>query len=380
MRKDTTRPIDPSTFWTISNVITLIRICLVPVFVVALLSPWPDWMGVKDVISHDAKSIIAAMVFILISCTDWLDGYLARSRNEVTNFGKFIDPLADKILVVAALLALIELQVLPSWPVLIIITREFIVSGLRMLAATKGEVIAASWYGKAKTVAQILAIILFLVKDIFKHEFFGSSSYEVIYVISWIVMAAAIVLTIVSMIDYIYKAWPIIRAKETSSSVRCDIDMSDLAKLVIKEAGERGLSIASAESLTGGMICACLTEVPGASSVVKGCVASYTNEIKNRVLGVGEALLANEGAVSSRCAEQMARGVSRLFEVDIAVSVTGIAGPGGAEPGKPVGTVFMAVVFKEDAHVYEFHFKGSRDEVREQTCRCALRKIAELVV
>ena len=102
---------------TPANIVTLARICLVPVFVVVLISPWPQWLGLPQV-ADDAKSLIAAGIFILISCTDWLDGYLARSRGEVTDFGKFMDPLADKILVAAALLALIELglSLIHIWP------------------------------------------------------------------------------------------------------------------------------------------------------------------------------------------------------------------------------------------------------------------------
>ena len=150
--------------WTPANVVTLLRICLVPVFVVAIISPWPEYFPFwAD--AEASKPWIAAGIFILLAATDGLDGYLARSRGEVTNFGKFIDPLADKILVAAALLALIELGVLPSWVALVILTREFIVSGIRMVAASQGVVIAASWYGKAKTVAQIVAIVLFIVKD-----------------------------------------------------------------------------------------------------------------------------------------------------------------------------------------------------------------------
>ncbi len=109
-------PTPAAKLWTPANVVTLVRICLVPVFVVALLSPWPQWFGLPQV-ADDSKSLIAAGIFILISCTDWLDGYLARSRGEVTDFGKFMDPLADKILVAAALLALVELGSLPSWVV-----------------------------------------------------------------------------------------------------------------------------------------------------------------------------------------------------------------------------------------------------------------------
>ena len=121
---------------TPANIITMVRICLVPVFVVAIISPWPEWIGFVEL--DVWKAWIAAGIFVVISCTDWLDGYLARKRNEVTDFGKFMDPLADKILVTAALLVLIELGALPSWVVLLIVAREFIVSGVRMVAGKQG--------------------------------------------------------------------------------------------------------------------------------------------------------------------------------------------------------------------------------------------------
>mgnify|MGYP004474498745 CR=1 FL=1 len=187
------KPGETDKLWTISNIITLVRICLVPVFVIALITPWPDWFGI-DSVSSTTKSLIAAFIFILISCTDWLDGYLARSRGEVTNFGKFMDPLADKILVCAALLALVELKVLPSWPVLIILAREFIVSGIRMVAADKGVVIAASYWGKFKTVSQMLMVIL-LILDL------GGVFNTIAQVLVWV----ALVLTVVSLVDYMVK-------------------------------------------------------------------------------------------------------------------------------------------------------------------------------
>ncbi len=90
----TIQPTAPDKLWTPANIVTLIRICLVPVFVLAILSPWPEWVGLPG-ITMEAKCVIAAGIFILISCTDWIDGYLARSRGEVTDFGKFMDPLAD---------------------------------------------------------------------------------------------------------------------------------------------------------------------------------------------------------------------------------------------------------------------------------------------
>ena len=129
----------------------------------------------------------------------------------MTNFGKFIDPLADKILVAAALLALIELQVLPSWVALLIIAlRVHCFEGLRMLVATHGVVVAASWYGKAKTVFQIIAILLFIVKGSDALLALHPDMELALYVISWFFMIVALVLTIVSMVDYFMKCAPIL--------------------------------------------------------------------------------------------------------------------------------------------------------------------------
>jgi CDP-diacylglycerol--glycerol-3-phosphate 3-phosphatidyltransferase len=149
---------------------------------------------------------IAAAVFGILAATDGVDGYLARSRNEVTTFGKFLDPLADKLLVTAALLALIEMNVLPAWIAFVIIAREFIVSGLRMVASAEGPVIAASWYGKVKTVLQIAAILLFIVKD---GPTFATLSPDLqlwIQATAWTVMGAAVVMTLMSMVDYFIHA------------------------------------------------------------------------------------------------------------------------------------------------------------------------------
>ncbi len=153
-----------NTLWTSANVVTVIRILFVPIFVAALLSPWPSWIDGSGALDY-IKPWVALVIFVILSLTDSVDGYLARKNNQITNFGKFMDPLADKILVFAALICLVELHVLPTWVVLIILMREFIVSGVRMLAASKGMVIAASWYGKAKTVTQLVAIVLFILKE-----------------------------------------------------------------------------------------------------------------------------------------------------------------------------------------------------------------------
>lgn len=374
------KPGETDKLWTISNIITLVRICLVPVFVVALITPWPTWFSIAGV-SSTTKSLIAALIFILISCTDWLDGYLARSRGEVTNFGKFMDPLADKILVCAALLVLVELRVLPSWPVLIILAREFVVSGIRMVAADKGVVIAASWYGKAKTVTQIIAIVLFIVKDSILPVTSPNPFDNPLYVLSWLVMVVALALTIISMMDYFAKARHLLgfttskeRALQREGNTKSESN-EEIARRIIESASEKGATIGCAESLTGGLIAGALTAIPGSSQVVHGAIVSYVNDIKHRELGVDAEVLKTEGAVCEAVARQMAEGARKNLDVDIAVAVTGIAGPGGEEPGKPVGTIWTAVSTQNSCEAMCFHFEGNREEVRNATVREALRMI-----
>ena len=185
---------------TPANAVTMIRILLIPVFVIIALVPWGAHAA--------AQPWVAMVVFALLAATDGLDGHLARSRNEVTTFGKFLAPLADKILVMAALLVLVEQQQLPSWIPLVIVAREFIVSGLRMLAAADGQIIAASWYGKAKTFVTDIAIVFFLVMD--SPAIAASSIHTGFVVLSWVLMVAAVVLTIISMIDYLVKSKSVI--------------------------------------------------------------------------------------------------------------------------------------------------------------------------
>ena len=326
---------------TPANVVTIIRILLVPVFVVAIISPWPSYIPSWP----DAdlwKPWIAAFIFTVLSCTDAVDGYLARSRGEVTNFGKFIDPLADKILVAAALLALVELQLLPSWVALVILGREFIVSGLRMLVATHGIVIAASWYGKAKTVFQIIAIILFIIKGSPVLLDLHTSMGFIMYVVSWFFMIIAVILTIVSMCDYFIKCAPIFKfnpddsfsnfspeginnatplPKEADEVIIKD-DLKEKAKLVIDQARNQNKLISTAESCTGGLIGGTLTAVSGSSEVVEGGIISYSNDVKKNVLQVKESDLTTVGAVSSEVAASMAKGSKTTCNTDIAVSVT----------------------------------------------------------
>lgn len=138
-----------------------------------------------------------------------------------------------------------------------------------------------------------------------------------------------------------------------------------------------GKTLVTAESLTGGGIGAALTAVPGSSEVYKGGVISYTNWVKHNVLGVREEDLTRYGAVSEPVARQMALGVRRLLEADVAVSVTGLAGPGGDEYGNPVGTVFVGYSDGERTEVRECHFPGNREEIRSQTIEVALKLVLE---
>lgn len=386
-----------NSIWTPANVITVTRILLVPLLVVALICPWAQWVPSLSEASL-WQPWIAALIFALLSGTDALDGHLARSRNEVTDFGKFIDPLADKILVVAALLCLVEMNTLPAWIALIILIREFIISGIRMIAATDGIVIAASWYGKAKTVFQIIAILLFIVKDSHFIVSLGSEFAHTFNLIAWIIMTIAVVLTVFSLVDYFIKSRSLLglsdnhAASEVLVKVSDDIvaetqecgllpdyssDIKTKATEVIMHAQQAHRQISTAESCTGGLIAGALTAVPGSSEVVQGGIVSYSNQIKHKLLHVSEENLQTYGAVSSQVAKQMAEGSRAALNTDVAVAVTGIAGPGGATPTKPVGTVWFGLATDKGCETYLRVFEGDRDAVRNQTVLYALELIEQ---
>ena len=168
------------------NKLTILRVLLIPVFLVVLLG---------GIFPLAVARIVAVIIFIIASATDALDGHIARKYNLVTNFGKFMDPLADKLLVCAALVALVGMGDLPSWIVIIILSREFIITGFRLIAAESGMVIAASWWGKIKTVTQMIMIIYVLL---------GLNGIAFGFVKDILVILATF-FTIVSGVDYIIK-------------------------------------------------------------------------------------------------------------------------------------------------------------------------------
>lgn len=148
------------------NRITLARVCMIPIFVIFMVIDFP-WGEVQfgDVFLS-VEQLIATAIFIIASTTDWIDGYYARKYNLVTNLGKFLDPLADKLLVSSAFIILVEIGLAPSWVVILIISREFAVTGLRLILAGGGEVVAANMLGKIKTWTQIIAIITLLLENV----------------------------------------------------------------------------------------------------------------------------------------------------------------------------------------------------------------------
>ena len=170
----------------LANKLTLARVVMIPVFLVVLLT---------GIFPYPLNRYIATAIFVIASATDMLDGYIARSRNMVTNFGKFMDPIADKLLVASAMISLAGLGELSAVAVIIIISREFIVSGFRLIAVEAGIVIAASKWGKIKTITQMITLIFLLMG-------FGGTTAGII---GFVLVLLSVVLTIISGVDYIWK-------------------------------------------------------------------------------------------------------------------------------------------------------------------------------
>ena len=166
------------------NKLTVLRVIMIPFFVVSLLAFHGEVRLLRN---------LAAAIFIVASLTDMLDGKIARKYNLVTNFGKFMDPLADKLLVCSALICLIELGQLPAWMVIIIISREFIISGFRLVASDNGVVIAASYWGKFKTTFQMIGVVLLIF------------NIPALSTLTTIIVWIALALTVISLVDYIVK-------------------------------------------------------------------------------------------------------------------------------------------------------------------------------
>lgn len=171
---------------TTASKITLVRVLMIPVFMVLLL------MG---------YNIAALIVFIVASCTDFIDGYIARHYNQVSNFGKFLDPLADKLLVISCMVIFIQWGRMPAWAVMIVLTREFAVTGLRLVAVENGRVIAAGWLGKIKTASTMVGLCLMLL--FIKYAW-----------LDLLVTAVIVLTTLVSGIEYFARNWDVLDMKK----------------------------------------------------------------------------------------------------------------------------------------------------------------------
>ena len=332
----------------ISNVLTLSRLIAIPLLMALVLLRFPY---------HDQ---IAAGLFIVFSFTDTLDGELARRRGTVSDFGKFLDPLADKLFVLSVLIVLVQEGLVAAWVVVVIFSRELIITILRSVAASQGRVIAAAPLGKTKTVTQMSAVTLLILQR----------PYPQLALVADAAVFVAIVFTIWSGVDYLWRFRHLIGRRDTGSQTLV-VEPSPASELgeVLKR---NGFTVAVAESSTAGMLGALIADVPGSSAYFRGGVIAYSNELKRDELGVSEELLRTVGAVSREVAEAMAQGARARFHTSLAAAVTGIAGPDADGTRKPVGLTYIAVASSEGTAVREFTFRSDRAGNRRQAALEAL--------
>jgi CDP-diacylglycerol--glycerol-3-phosphate 3-phosphatidyltransferase len=345
----------------IPNVLTLSRLAAIPPLMVLLMVRFPG---------HDQA---AAALFIVFSLTDILDGEIARRRGTVSNFGKFLDPLADKLFVLSVLMVLVQEGLVAAWIVVVIFSRELIITILRSVAAAQGRVISAAPLGKTKTVMQICAVALLILQR----------PYPAVVPLAYVAVGVAIAFTIWSGLDYLWRfrhliaPLDIVRAGPSGGAP----DGEEAGDAAGRELGQLlrkgGLTVSVAESCTGGMVGARITDQPGSSAYFLGGLIAYSDQVKRDQLGVSSALLERVGAVSSEVAKAMAEGARSRFGTDLAVGVTGIAGPDSDGSEKPVGLTYIAVASANGTAAREFNFNGDRASNRRQASVQALRMLTE---
>jgi len=339
----------------ISNALTVSRLVGIPVLMALLLLRFPG---------HDQ---VAAALFIAFSLTDTLDGQLARRRGTVSDFGKFMDPLADKLFVLSVLIVLVQAGLVAAWVVVVIFSRELIITILRSVGAGQGRVIAAAPLGKTKTVTQMAAVTLLILQR----------PYPALVPLATIAVGVAVVFTLWSGLDYLWRFRYLIGPFDTSRvrAASGGAPEASPAKELGDLLGDSGLTVSVAESSTGGMVGSLITDQPGSSRYFAGGVIAYSNRVKRDQLGVLEDLLSGVGAVSREVAEAMAQGVRKKLGTSLAVSVTGIAGPEADGSSKPVGLTFIAVASEGHTSSREFHFEGDRSSNRRQAATEALKML-----
>ena len=344
------------------NALTLSRLAAIPLLMILLI------------VRFEGHDQIAAVLFLAFSFTDTLDGQIARRRGTVSDLGKFLDPLADKLFVLSVLIVLVQEGLVAAWVVVVIFSRELLITILRSVAATQGRVIAAAPMGKTKTATQMAAVALLILQR----------PYPWLVPLADLAVGIAIIFTLGSGIDYLWRfrhvIWPAAgRASHVSPSGGAPGSESPVDPLA-RELGallrEARFTVSVAESCTGGMLGALITDQPGSSAYFVGGVIAYADEVKRAQLGVPAALVTRHGAVSREVALAMAEGVRSRFATTLAASVTGVAGP-DAEGSKPVGLTFIAVATPHGATCHEYMFSGDRWSNRRQAAGQALRQLIE---
>ena len=285
------------------NALTISRLVAIPLLMALLLLRFPG---------HDQ---VAAALFIVFSLTDTLDGQLARRTGRVSDLGKFLDPLADKLFVLAVLIVLVQEGLVAAWVVVVIFSRELIITILRSVGAGQGRIIAAAPLGKTKTVTQMSAVTLLILQR----------PYPVLTPIADVAVAVAVIFTLWSGLDYLWRFRYLILPFDSSRARIAAGGAPEPAQELGDVLRGSGLTIAVAESLTGGMVGSLITDQPGSSEYFVGGVIAYSNDVKRTQLGVPADLLETSGAVSAEVAVAMAKGVLGLLGAKLSVATTGIA-------------------------------------------------------
>jgi nicotinamide-nucleotide amidase len=346
------------------NALTASRLLAIPVLMYLLL--WPGSF-------HDQ---LAALVFLVAALTDTLDGNLARARRQVTELGKFLDPLADKLFILSVLIVLVQAGQLAAWVVVVIFSRELLITVLRSLSATQGRVIAATPWGKTKTVSQVLAVLLLILQRPYPQ------------LTGWALagVAFAVAFTVLSGLDYLWRFRHVFQRVDLAAVAAAfptpgggapgaESQVDPLVQALHRRLTSLGVTMAVAESCTGGMLAAAITDQPGSSSYFRGGVVAYSNDVKERLLGVAHELIMRHGAVSAEVARAMAEGARSVLRADIAVSITGIAGPEADATAKPVGLTHIWLASPAGGEGREFKFAGDRWGNRRQAVSEALNLV-----
>lgn len=331
------------------NALTASRLLAIPILMGLLIARFPY---------HDQ---LAAGVFVVASLTDTLDGNLARWRGQVTELGKFLDPLADKLFILSVLIVLVQEAELAAWVVVVIFSRELLITVLRSLSASQGRVIAATPWGKTKTVSQVFAVLLLILQR----------PYPTLRVAALLLVGFAVAFTVLSGLDYLWRFRHVLLPGDGPGAERrmgvpaggapgAESPVNPLARRVGERLAARNLTLAVAESCTGGLLAAAITDNPGSSAYFQGGVVAYTNAVKESLLGVSAELLERHGAVSAEVAQAMAEGVRLRLRADLSVAITGISGPEADGTGKPVGLTHVWLAADGPGEGRSFTFGGDR--------------------